>query len=354
MIYEAIDLWNTDSLGHKNGFKYLLKIPIGKTFRYFYTQAEVDAYKNRKSGMPDLKSIGQLGKSIFSQSKDKVIPDKKEKDKIEKDKVIPDKTESEVVREEGVDHDGNKYIAKIKVNGYTRYFYSEEELLAYQRQQEYQADEPGFMKDIKEIQRPETAEEALLHVNPNFEKKNEDWQNNCAECTMIYELRRRGYDVESNGTSGIINSKDTIGQVKEFYEMMDYNTDKRFDKCFKGAKINNMKPFEDHGYFHDPDDYSAATKRVTEMIKKNPPNSRGDLSVCWNAGGGHSMVWEMDSKKNIVIKDSQVSGSGKITTYKLEDIVNCSNIYIEGGVQVTRTDNLKLRPGIKKIFKERR
>lgn len=328
MIYKGVDRWSANLLIHKNGFKYLLKIPVGKTFRYFYTQAEVDAYKKRKTGMPDLKAIGNFGESIFDRLKNKKLPEK-----------------SEVVREEGVDHDGNKYIAKIKVNGYTRYFYSEEELLAFQKQQEYQANEPGFMKDIKEIQGPETSEEALVAVNPNFEKKNEDWQNNCAECTMIYELRRRGYDVESNGTSGIINSKDTLSQVREFYEGLDYNTDKRFDKCFKNAKVHNIEPTED---------YETAVKRVTEEIKKNPPNSRGDFSVSWNIGGGHSMVWEMDSHKNITIKDSQVSGRGKVQTYDLKDIVSYSAYYYEGGLQVTRTDNLKLKPGIKKIFKERR
>lgn len=45
-----------------------------------------------------------------------------------------------------------------------------------------------------------------IAVNPNF-SKGKEFQNNCGYCSIAYELRRRGYDVEANPKMGLFVSE---------------------------------------------------------------------------------------------------------------------------------------------------
>jgi len=251
-----------------------------------------------------------------------------------------------------------KYIAKKKINGKTVYFYSQDELNAWNKKQDYIKNEPKFMKDVKHSDVPYTSDEDAILVNPKFNDPwSTDYQVNCAECTAIYELRRRGYDVESNGVSG----NDTELAEK-------YNTDKRYDLFYKDPEINRLKP---------TDNKNEAARELEREFSKYPPGSRGDISFKWDGySSAHSIAWEVDSKGKVHFIDTQPSGNGNKVEYDFKTLANAMDTsttykrkdfnasdgkgvsnFFKGqekvsSVRIVRTDNLQLKPEIKKICQD--
>ena len=339
-------------------WKYVKKIKQGKSYRYFYTMDEWKAFnsgesskkqtlgskistnkvaglfnKSKNNPINDIKDRARKGKDWFDKKLHRKDDKEKKQQKPKEKKKL--KTVPGIDTNPGVDEKGHKYIAKTEINGKTRYFYTEDELKAYQDRLKYMANEPEFMKKYAHSKEPYTAQEDAFNVNPYYNFPFDDatmrtrFKVNCAECTAIYELRRRGYDVESNGFTGIVD--------KEF---IDYNTDKRYGIMYENPKIQECKRT-----FRAESTY----KELKSQIDKNPPGSRGDISVQWKGGGGHSMVWEKDLKGNIKIIDTQCTGNGYYTTYDLKTLSKaCNNA--GGTARVVRTDNLKLKPGITAIF----
>lgn len=241
-----------------------------------------------------------------------------------------------------------KYLHKETINGRTRYFYSQDEIDAYKKKQQYIENEPAFMSDVKKSKDPYTREEDAMLVNPNLESFDSDYSYNCAECTAIYELRRRGYDVESNGESG-------LGPNAE-----KYNTEKRFDLFYEDADTHHIKPSESK---------EAYAKQLEKEFEQYPPGSRGDISFKWDGvNSAHSIAWEKDSDGKVHFVDTQQSGGGNQTEYQYDNFSDIAGIMdttytkkqrVKGKIfkqdvgytAVTRTDNLELKPEIKKICK---
>ena len=308
-----------------------------ESFKQRLDELAKKASEKWKAGKEEVKKTIQNGRDWI----DKKIEDhkeKKEQKRKEKQKELDNKREQLAKK--------YKYLKRIKVDGRYVYFYSQDEIDNYNKQKEYQENEPSFMKNVKESKIPYTSEEDAILVNPKWDE--DDWdaryEYNCAECSAIYELRRRGYDVESNGESG-------IGENSE-----KYNTEKRFDYFYENANV--QKPQATY-----PDDPDGTYKAIKAEIDKNPPGSRGDLSVAWTEGGGHSLVWEKDSKGQIHIIDSQVSGNGNKVEYDLrglcDHVDNSSSTGEEWGMKkgrpvttVTRTDNLTLKKDVLNICEE--
>lgn len=243
-----------------------------------------------------------------------------------------------------------KYLKRIKIGDRFVYFYSQDEIDNYNRQKDYMANEPKFMKDLNHSKVPYSSAEDAIQVNPkhNFYDWDDRYENNCAECTAIYELRRRGYDVESNGESAI------------GWNWEKYNTDARYGLFYKNAKINRLPVAKND---------KEALANLEKEFAKMPPGSRGDISFIWKEGGGHSVAWEKDSKGKIHIIDTQLSGHGNKIEYSMEDLVKSTdnttkykrgnfggddgkyfNAYKScSATRITRTDNLELKPEIKNI-----
>ena len=347
-------------------WKYIKKLKVGKSYRYFYDWDEWKAYlggdskaetgvktsgitatpkqsglaksfvenakKRKNKATEEIKERASKGKKWFSnklRNKDE-DNDRKEKPKKQKSKALPKSNNPKLIEENGVDENGHKYIAKVEINGKYRYFYTQDEYKAYVDREKYIAEEPDFMKGFRHSDVPYTAEEDCFNVNPYY-GYDEHFSVNCAECTAIYELRRRGYDVESNGLTGILDER-----------YLAYNTDQRFDIMYEDAKVQYCKPT-----FRDKSTY----EELYSQIDKNPPGSRGDISIQWKTGGGHSMVWEKDLNGKIKIIDTQCSGNGYHTEYSLERLAKvCNNT--TGSARIVRTDNLKLKSGITAIFQD--
>ena len=80
-------------------------------------------------------------------------------------------------------------------------------------------------------------------------------------------------------------------------------------------------------------------QQVFDVVKKaSPKNSRGNLMVEWNGGGGHSMIYEVDNYGNVTIRDAQTN-----MVYQPIDLDDAVM-----SIKLVRTDNLDLKPGILK------
>lgn len=174
-------------------------------------------------------------------------------------------------------------------------------------------------------------------------------KTNCMRCTMAYEMRRRGYDVESTLSWGELTSEQT-STARNL--IMDPN--------FKPAAARTVKSFSDfvgpghsttvindsHAWGNKTislvkdgihDDAIGKAKDVLDSIVKEGPGARGELGISWGAFvGGHSVAWEVMKDGTPVVIDNQ---SGKIydTAEKLKQLMGPA---AEAGY--TRLDNVEL------------
>lgn len=122
--------------------------------------------------------------------------------------------------------------------------------------------------------------EDLKVVNPAFKSFNDDKSNNCMLCTTTYDLRRRGFDV----TAGVASYGYTNGDIKRWYPK---------------AEIKNVSAADDTGRYSKK---NLINNTISELSKQG--NSRGNILVGWEMGGGHSMVYEVSDGK-VRILDAQ-------------------------------------------------
>lgn len=348
MLHTADYIYYNGELYHasrKKKVKYIAKVPISNgKYRYFYTQEEYDDYKNSKKPKESklkskLKSVSKFFKNIRNKITKLFKKSKKELGKtLEKGRKFVDevifgkkKGKGDSILERAARK--VKYIARVKMsNGKYKYFYDTNTYERYLKRMEYQKNEPEFMKKLPKISENKayTSDEDMAEVNKDYSRYDKATSQNCTNCTAAYELRCRGYDVSA-------------ADYKNYFKNYDNASMFRFPLYYKDAKTIRL---DDEGKEHkSPLNNTLAYKRyeydsrtVTEAILKHSgKNTRGDISVMWKeALAGHSMVYEVDNKGKVTIRDCQTN-----RTYRVEDIVDQVN-----AISITRTDNLELRKGI--------
>lgn len=347
MVHTADYIYYNGELYHANKkkkVKYIAKVPISNgKYRYFYTQEEYNAYKNSKKPKESklkskLKSVSKFLKNISKKVNNLFKKSKKELGKtLEKgrkfvDEVIFGKKKNSSSLFD-VKEKIHKYIARVKMsNGKYKYFYDAGAYERYLKRMEYQKNEPEFMKKVPKIPESDgyTADEDMAKINKEYSRYDKATSQNCTNCTAAYELRCRGYDVSAADYENYVANYDNASMF-------------RFPLYYKDAKTIRL---DDTGEEHkSPLNNTVAYKRyeydsrtVTEAILKHSgKNTRGDISVMWKeALAGHSMVYEVNNKGKVTIRDCQTN-----RTYRVEDIVDQVN-----AISITRTDNLELRKGI--------
>lgn len=125
------------------------------------------------------------------------------------------------------------------------------------------------------------------------EKYNEyyGYLNNCANCSLAYDLRRRGYDVDApwneEGTSDIT--------VADWYKL-DPNKD--IDWWDSGRYDRNNQPFY-------PFDQEHSDAIINDIKEKYPEGSYGHMMLVWEYGqGGHDCVWSVENGE-VIIRECQ-------------------------------------------------
>lgn len=155
-------------------------------------------------------------------------------------------------------------------------------------------EQTGDTKYLKEF---EKLRDEALEVYYN----NAGFLNNCANCTLTYDLRRRGYDVDAPWND--LGTWD--GTITSWYNL---DTEKDVD-------------------YWDPDDGERFSEReaqdmVDYMAKQYPDGAYGHFCLTWADGGGHDCVWSKEGGK-IVIRDCQ---TGQVLDPK-EYIEKSNDIY---------------------------
>ena len=343
--------------------KYIAKVKMknGK-YRYFYSQEEYNAYLSGKDEK-------KLEKSKTKKS-DETLDSNPIVDFITRmvggqagllvrDFVLPDLVKA---GSEFVENTVGKFKYKYKIklaNGEYRYFYSEEEYQRYLNREKYQANEPDFMEDVPEYEDEMTMSENAEEVNPNYPygedvdmysskddiyvgmydemvEKGYDPNNdeevydymadyypysvNCSLCTLTYELRERGYDVEAKPNGWIDDDL-------KWHDKANTNVD-WISTVYENPK---SKSYGKNGYVDKMTSYDKYD--ILDDIAKEPAGSRGEIAVFWIGGGGHSVAYTVDENHEITVRDTQTND-----TYSVEDLLKRSEY-----IRYTRTDNLELR-----------
>ena len=172
----------------------------------------------------------------------------------------------------------------------------------------------GFKKKEREY----TPEEDLKRVNPDLYDFNTNSKNNCMLCTMTYEMRRRGFDVTAKKSgNGYFDAEITRWMPDAKIERYG-----GYGKTTVLESITNSKA------------KAFAQDTVSKILKSQPDGARGNLTVRFTLGGGHSMFYEIKNGQ-MIIRDGQVS---KTYTNPIKILKDCSDI------NVCRFDNLKFDP----------
>lgn len=214
-----------------------------------------------------------------------------------------------------------KYLYKVMgANHKFRYFYSYAEYYK-------------FMENVPQKTHAYTVAEDMSAVNKLYTNKNNPddaylYKQNCGFCTIAYDLRRRGYDVQAIPKPGYGLSNDTIAKL---YETKDH----------KPIKPTSISPYDDDHKFIG---YSAYTDRLFDSFEKGGDGASGELHVNWAGGGGHSMAYQVINGKGYVL-DCQTN-----TMYDREDYskliapdVNYTG-YTRLDDKVLKEDSLKAHP----------
>lgn len=366
---------------NKDNHKYIAKIKVSNNkFRYFYDLSKYKSFLHKSKSKTDVKSNKK--KSKIEKVLNKVISKMSTISKTTKNNVekLFDKNGNKTLSEvkEKVDK-GHKYIAKVKLsNNKYRYFYNKEEYESYLKgdlqapskfiQNENISLALERIRRLSVIEGKHSIDEDMSLINQKYDKTPYDYayNTNCAYCTVAYDLRRRGFDVEAGpmqvssnnltkNDKGIedttiipttdnirkwypnaetINGKDLI---KNVHEMMEITTP------FPQASMITDKLPKEKKLPH-PIRQSRALKEAEKKLISYGDGARGMFNVYWSAGGsGHSMAWEVQNGKVFVI-DAQTNEKDKLTYYG-----GC----IEDDFEIIRTDNVSPSPNLLKIIRNR-
>lgn len=172
---------------------------------------------------------------------------------------------------------------------------------------------------IKIKDRATTPDDDMRDVNKNYKYGKDGSRRglgqftnsliNCATCSMVYDMRRRGYDVDANMTT---NAAYAMSDVPSFY---------------KGAKKVTAP--------------GSSLDSADMMLKRQPDGARGMLTGNTVFGGGHAIAWEKENG-SVVYRDCQ-SGKRYNSPQELRSIYS-EELSRKGGNPISyyRLDNCEM------------
>jgi hypothetical protein len=161
----------------------------------------------------------------------------------------------------------------------------------------------------------------VKQVNPEYPKAGT--KMNCRRATFTYEMRRRGYDVTAT------KSHFATGQDIQGLKATTMNSNKQhYQSTWGQSQVSPPKT-----YTRLPPEQKS--KMIFDALGKQPEGARGELTLGWKMGGGHSMAYEVVKGKPIVF-DTQNS-----KTYRNSTSLN-KYAQVANEAAYTRTDNVDL------------
>lgn len=197
------------------------------------------------------------------------------------------------------------HFRRRKINGEWRYW----------RDNKNRSEE--MLSELNRKQNSTTLDADMAACNPKYSNGGV-YKNNCISCTLAYDLRRRGYDVESApiDTTSAVNG--SLPVQLGFY---------------KGEKLQTFE------IQNNPD---IAVKQFTKNLLGYGDGSRGMLRIRWKNGDGHAAVWEVDGN-SVVIRDPQNNAMADLSDY----VRRAKTFYY------FRTDNLEPTKKVCRFVKNR-
>lgn len=195
-----------------------------------------------------------------------------------------------------------------------------------------------------------TNDEDMNAVNPKYDPSDytDGYETNCGVCTITYELRRRGYDVEAEANTyglGLAEQAEVFKGLEKFETLTDgiyYTKDSEYTFDYHVENRN-----DDTAYLKTYDTPEKYEKALSTKIKKYGEGSRGNLNMYWERGGGHSIAWEVNKGK-VTFRDCQVNKVIDIKDYY--EYMGDYNKY----TQIFRTDDKQINiDSVKKYTKPR-
>lgn len=196
---------------------------------------------------------------------------------------------------------------------------------------------PLKTKDIlsRKMTTKQIMDEVIPGINPG---KGLGTKMNCRRCTLAYEMRRRGFDVQAtrsrSGTgqtaAGLFNALNPKGHLNTSVWSGMFSGGKKTpaDLAFKSGLGKNSIPIS-----FNP---KGASKAIFDDLNHlTEEGSRGELCMSWRFGGAHSMAWEKIGGK-VHIFDTQMNKHYS-TPEEFDDIASKM-----GRVAWTRLDNIDL------------
>ena len=197
------------------------------------------------------------------------------------------------------------HFRRRKINGEWRYW----------RDGKNRAEE--MLPNLKRKTTETNQNEDMAACNPKY-LKGGVYKNNCISCALAYDMRRRGYDVESSPIDTTSAMNGSLPVQLGFY---------------KGEKLET---------FEVPKDPDVAAKQFSNRILKYGDESRGMLRIRWKNGDGHAVIWEVDGN-SVIIRDPQNN-----TIIDLSDCMRRAKIFY-----YFRIDNLEPTEKVTRFVKNR-
>lgn len=169
-------------------------------------------------------------------------------------------------------------------------------------------------------------EDDISKVNPDYSPDKWSTSNNCAECSLTYDLRRRGYDVEANERKS--NDVVTRDIMSDWYDGAELITSSDVvKKATKGEKESVY-------------DYELSEYLGSELTSYGD-GARGIFVL--QTIGRHAISWEIVNGEPMFI-DSQ-----RNVTMTIEEVIKYSSNF-----EYFRTDNLEVTDeAVKRVRKAR-
>lgn len=168
---------------------------------------------------------------------------------------------------------------------------------------------------ISLLEKTEDMKEACKSINPNYNTKKYKYLNNCTYCTIAYEFRRRGLNVEADGLGN-----------KGYTNLMHVDDYGGLNTLLEQSGAKTFRPMIR--------DVEKLKKYTLENMLAEGDGARFKVGWKWKYSGGHSTVAEVHDG-NVYFVDPQ---DGSITENDSDyfDRCNTRNFYF------IRMDNVEL------------
>ena len=241
----------------KANFKYYAKVPINsKKNRYFYSKDEYLAYMKNKSVAADT-AVDKAKEKLDTESKKKDASDAIDKAVDVVSFLLGGKLGQTLVRNIREKIDANdqfeKQMADLKEN--------------------------NPLPSLKLKTESTTKDQDQGAINPMYDGITYEYSNNCSYCTMAYDLRQRGYDVEANPADP--NAPVLLEDIADWYD---------------GAEVRDpMTLAEENGVSFETMTLEQAAELMEQDLLEEGEGARGHFILYWANGGGHDVIWEVEN-----------------------------------------------------------